>query len=123
MLKIYHINRYIQVIIVINRSYHYHMSMRKDIDELAKNAANYTALTPLWFLERVAKVHPTRKSIIHGSRHYTWHQTYQRCRRFASALSNCSVGLGNTVLLYSPSLSFFSLNSIFVFLRLEMVCF
>ncbi|WJX28659.1 Acetate/butyrate--CoA ligase aae7, peroxisomal [Trifolium repens] len=79
------------------------MSIRKDIDELPKNAANYTALTPLWFLERVAKVHPTRKSIIHGSRHYTWHQTYHRCRRFASALSNCSVGLGNTVAVIAPN--------------------
>ncbi|GAU13777.1 hypothetical protein TSUD_82860 [Trifolium subterraneum] len=79
------------------------MSIRKDIDELPKNAANYTALTPLWFLERVAKVHPTRKSLIHGSRHYTWQQTYQRCRRFASALSHCSIGLGNIVTVIAPN--------------------
>ncbi|CAK8532111.1 unnamed protein product [Lathyrus sativus] len=75
----------------------------RDIDELPKNAANYTALTPLWFLERAAKVHPTRKSLIYGSRHYTWHQTYQRCRRFASALSNFSIGLGNTVSVIAPN--------------------
>lgn len=78
----------------------------RDIDELPKNAANYTALTPLWFLERAAQVHPTRNSLIHGSRHYTWQHTYHRCRRFASALSNRSIGLGNTVILYSLLLFF-----------------
>ncbi|KAK8661810.1 hypothetical protein V6N13_091404 [Hibiscus sabdariffa] len=40
----------------------------RDIDDLPKNAANYTALTPLWFLERAATVHPTRKAVVHGSR-------------------------------------------------------
>ena len=46
--------------------------MVTDIDDLPKNAVNYTALTPLWFVERAATVHPTRKSVVHGSRHYTW---------------------------------------------------
>lgn len=50
--------------------------VEEDIDDLPKNDANYTALTPLWFLERAALVHPDRKSLIHGSRHYTWSQTY-----------------------------------------------
>jgi len=86
--------------------------MKKDIDELPKNAANYTALTPLWFLERAAKVHPNRKSLIHESCHYTWHQTYQRCCRFASALSNYSIGLGNTVMLFFPP----SISSLFLIL-------
>lgn len=74
------------------------MVVERDIDDLPKNNANYTALTPLWFLERAAVVHPTRKSVVHGSLHYTWQQTYQRCRRLASALSKCSIGLGTTVL-------------------------
>lgn len=69
----------------------------RDIDDLPKNAANYTALTPLWFLDRAALVHPNRNSVIHGSVRYTWLQTYQRCRRLASALSNRSVGFGSTV--------------------------
>jgi len=77
-----------------------------DIDQLPKNAANYTALTPLWFLERAATVHPTRNSLIHGSRRYTWQQTYHRCRRFASALANNSIGEGKTVLsLFLPSIT------------------
>lgn len=69
----------------------------KDIDDLPKNSANYMALTPMWFLERAATVHPTRASVVHGSRTYTWQHTYHRCRRLASALSNRSVGLGSTV--------------------------
>lgn len=79
------------------------MVAERDIDDLPKNAANYTALTPLWFLERAAVVHPTRKSVVHGSLHYTWHQTYQRCRRLASALNSHSIGLGTTVIPYTPT--------------------
>ncbi|MBA0857897.1 hypothetical protein Goshw_018826 [Gossypium schwendimanii] len=78
------------------------MEMR-DIDNLPKNAANYTALTPLWFLERAATVHPDRKAVVHGSRTFTWLQTYQRCRRLASALSNLSVGFGSTVAVIAPN--------------------
>ncbi|KAI9084258.1 hypothetical protein K1719_033765 [Acacia pycnantha] len=74
-----------------------------DIDDLPKNAANYTALTPLWFLERAATVHPTRTSVVHGSRRYTWLQTYHRCRRLASALSAHSIGLGTTVAVIAPN--------------------
>ncbi|KAG4182751.1 hypothetical protein ERO13_A09G065000v2 [Gossypium hirsutum] len=78
------------------------MEMR-DIDNLPKNAANYTALTPLWFLERAATVHPTRKAVVHRSRTFTWLQTYQRCRRLASALSNLSVGFGSKVAVIAPN--------------------
>ncbi|KAG4990359.1 hypothetical protein JHK87_023816 [Glycine soja] len=80
------------------------MGVGRDIDDLPKNNANHTALTPLWFLERAALVHPTRTSVVHGSRHYTWHQTYQRCRRFASALSKHSIGLGHTVAVIAPNI-------------------
>ena len=69
----------------------------RDIDDLPKNNANYTALTPLGFLERAALVHPNRTSIVHGSLSYTWLQTYQRCRRLASALAKRSISSGSTV--------------------------
>ncbi|XP_040986701.1 acetate/butyrate--CoA ligase AAE7, peroxisomal [Juglans microcarpa x Juglans regia] len=75
----------------------------KDIDDLPKNAANYMALTPLWFLERAALVHPNRASLVHGSRRYTWQDTYMRCRRLASALSRHSIGLGCTVAVIAPN--------------------
>ncbi|KAJ0503601.1 putative acid--thiol ligase [Helianthus annuus] len=71
----------------------------RDIDDLPKNEANYTSLTPLWFLKRAALVHPNRRSVVHGSVQYTWQQTYRRCCRLASALSNHSVGFGSTVMI------------------------
>lgn len=75
-----------------------------DIDDLPKNPANYTALTPLWFLERAAYVHPERKAVIHGSVVYTWRQTYERCRRLASALASRSIGAGKTVSVIAPNI-------------------
>lgn len=76
----------------------------KDIDDLPKNSANFTALTPLGFLERAALVHPHRPSLIHGSLQYTWHDTYTRCRRLASALNKRSVGAGSTVAVIAPNI-------------------
>ncbi|XP_074296704.1 acetate--CoA ligase CCL3-like [Silene latifolia] len=75
----------------------------EDIDDLPKNDANYTSLTPLWFLDRAATVHPNRLSVVHGSLSYTWLQTYQRCRRLASALSRRSIGLASTVSIIAPN--------------------
>jgi hypothetical protein len=70
---------------------------QRDIDDLPKNDANYTALTPLWFLDRAALVHPNRASVIHGPVRFTWADTYRRCRQLASALSRRSIGPGCTV--------------------------
>ncbi|XP_057541525.1 acetate--CoA ligase CCL3 [Amaranthus tricolor] len=75
----------------------------EDIDDLPKNPANYTALTPLWFLERAATVHPNRPSVIHGRVRYTWRDTYRRCRQFASALSRRSIRAGSTVSIIAPN--------------------
>jgi acetate/butyrate---CoA ligase len=69
----------------------------RDIDDLPRNDANYTALTPLWFLERAALAQPDRVSVVHGPIRHTWSETYRRCRRLASALSRRSVGHGTTV--------------------------
>lgn len=80
------------------------MAEDRDIDDLPKNSANYTALTPIGFLERAALVHPTRKSLIHGSVEYTWHQTYRRCRQLGSALTKRSVTFGSTVAVIAPNI-------------------
>jgi 3-(methylthio)propionyl---CoA ligase len=64
---------------------------------LDKNAANYTSLSPLSFLERSAYVYPKRSSVIHGARQFTWAQTYERCRRLASALAARGIVRGDTV--------------------------
>jgi len=65
--------------------------------DLDKNAANHAPLTPLGFIERAAAVYPKRIAVIHGARRYTWHETYARCRRLASALAKRGVGTGDAV--------------------------
>jgi 3-(methylthio)propionyl---CoA ligase len=64
---------------------------------LAKNRANFVPLTPLTFLAWSADVFPDRPAVIHGSRRFTWAETYARCRRLASALARRGIGAGDTV--------------------------
>ena len=61
-------------------------------DELPKNKANYAPLTPLTFIERAAYVYPNKLSVVNGTERWTWKQTYERCRRLASALARRGVG-------------------------------
>ncbi|MBI2317860.1 MAG: AMP-binding protein, partial [Betaproteobacteria bacterium] len=70
---------------------------------LAKNAANYTPLTPLSLLARTAYVYPGRSAVIHGDRQLTWSEVYARCRRLASALKQRGVGSGDTVAVMLPN--------------------
>ena len=44
-------------------------------------------LSPLSFLERTAAVYPDHTSAVYEGRVFTWAETYQRCRRFASYLA------------------------------------
>jgi fatty-acyl-CoA synthase len=64
---------------------------------LDANPANYAPLTPLGFLERAASVFPDRISLIHGARQDSWKQTFERCKRLASALAKRGLGVGDTV--------------------------
>jgi fatty-acyl-CoA synthase len=64
---------------------------------LDPNAANFVPLTPLTFLDWAASACPDRVSTIHGARRITWRETYQRCRRLASALERVGIGRGDTV--------------------------
>ncbi|MGN6318759.1 acyl-CoA synthetase [Trinickia sp.] len=70
---------------------------------LGKNAANFTALTPLMFIERAASVYPTRLAVVHGDIRRTWKETYERTRRLASALAARGIGLGDTVAVMLPN--------------------
>ncbi len=70
---------------------------------LDRNPANHVALSPLSFLARAAEVYPQRAAVIHGERRLTWAQTYQRCRRLASALVRRGVGVGDTVAVMAPN--------------------
>lgn len=71
--------------------------------DLGRNQANYTALSPLSFLRKAATVHPQRLAVIHGERRLDWAQVYQRCRRLASALQRMGVGKGDTVAALLPN--------------------
>jgi len=66
-------------------------------ENLDRNDANFTPLTPLSLIRRAAFVYPDRMAVIHGSRYFTWAETYTRCRRLASALSQRGVGKDDTV--------------------------
>ena len=69
---------------------------------LDKNDANFVALSPLSYLERAARVYPDRTAIIYGEQRQNWAQTYQRCRRLASALA--ARGIAPATLAFEASL-------------------
>jgi fatty-acyl-CoA synthase len=71
--------------------------------DLDKNAANYSPLSPLTYVERAASVYPDRVAQIYGERRYTWAETYRRCRRFASALERHGIQREDTVALMLPN--------------------
>ena len=64
---------------------------------LNKNKANYIPLSPLSFITRAKDIYPNYDSVVYGNRSYTWLQTYNRCTKFASALTKQGIGLGSTV--------------------------
>ena len=70
---------------------------------LDKNAANHVPLSPLSYLQRSAGVYPQRVAVVYGDRRQTWAQTYDRCKRFASALARHGVGVGDTVAVMLPN--------------------
>jgi fatty-acyl-CoA synthase len=72
--------------------------------DLDRTAANFTALTPLGFLDRAACVYPDRPAVIHGERRYSWRQTAERCRRLGSALARRGIGKGDTVAIMAPNI-------------------
>jgi len=64
---------------------------------LDKNKANYVPLTPLSFISRAKDIYPNYESVVYGNRSYTWLETYNRCTKFASALTKQGISLGSTV--------------------------
>ncbi|MCH7824648.1 MAG: acyl-CoA synthetase [Acidobacteria bacterium] len=72
--------------------------------DLARHAANHTALTPMSFFERAADVYPHRTAVVYGDRRYTWAETRARARALASALGRRGVGRGDTVAILSANI-------------------
>ncbi|MEJ8816251.1 acyl-CoA synthetase [Variovorax ureilyticus] len=71
--------------------------------DLPPTSANYAPMTPLLFLERSAEVYPQHPAIIHGALTRTWAETYERCRRLASALKARGIGRNDTVAVMLPN--------------------
>ena len=71
--------------------------------DLPRNAANFTPLSPLSFLERAAEVYPERTAVVHGALRRTWRQVDERCRRLASALRGAGIAKGDTVAVMLPN--------------------
>jgi fatty-acyl-CoA synthase len=74
-----------------------------DAPHLAKNTANFAALTPLSFLARATAVYPDKLAVIDGKRRFTWREFGERCRCFASALRARGIGAGDTVAVMAPN--------------------
>src|SRR5690606_11156929 len=74
--------------------------------DLPRTAANFTAISPLSFIERTARVYPDLPAVVHGSGETairrTWGGTYRRCRQLASALARSGVSKGHTVAVLLP---------------------
>ncbi|ELW82891.1 MULTISPECIES: acyl-CoA synthetase [Acinetobacter] len=73
-------------------------------DELPRTPANFVALSPLRYLERAAYIYPDQDAIVHGHRHISWRETYQRCRQFAHQLRNLGIEKNDTVSVLLPNI-------------------
>jgi fatty-acyl-CoA synthase len=71
---------------------------------LHKTPANYVPLSPISFLVRSANVYPNLTSTVYEGRTFTWSQTYERCKRFASYLVERGIGPGDTVAAMLPNI-------------------
>jgi fatty-acyl-CoA synthase len=74
-----------------------------DAPYLARNPANFAALTPLNFLARSAAIYPDKLAVIDGDRRFTYREFAERCRRFADALRRRGIGKGDTVAVLAPN--------------------
>ncbi len=72
--------------------------------DLDPNSANFTALSPVSFVERSAEIFSDLSSVVHGRRKYTWAQTRDRSARLAAALRSLGVQRGTTVSAMLPNI-------------------
>ena len=77
---------------------------KSSLEDLIKNKANYTPLSPINFLKRTAAVFPEKTAVIHGNKKRNWSETHKRCVKLASALSKRGVRVGNTVSVMAPNI-------------------
>lgn len=65
--------------------------------DLDKNDANFSAMTPLGFIQRTAAIYPAKTAVVYGDVRRSWAETWTRVRKAASALKRRGIGLGDTV--------------------------
>ncbi|MDE2147266.1 MAG: acyl-CoA synthetase [Burkholderiales bacterium] len=70
---------------------------------LDRQAANFTALSPVSFVERSAEVYAELPAVIHGARRYSWARLRDRSARLAAALRALGVARGSTVSVMLPN--------------------
>ncbi|HWL68716.1 MAG TPA: long-chain-fatty-acid--CoA ligase [Geminicoccus sp.] len=72
-------------------------------DGLAPRGANWTALSPLDFLDRSADVYPDKVAVVHDARQLTYAELRGRARRLAGLLRELGVGHGEVVSVLAPN--------------------
>jgi acyl-CoA synthetase (AMP-forming)/AMP-acid ligase II len=72
--------------------------------EVDVGAVSYTALTPLSFLERSARVWPGKVAVVYGSRRLTYAEVAAEAARVARALRASGVKPGDRVAYLMPNL-------------------
>lgn len=72
---------------------------------LDKNKANFSALTPISFLERSAFVYPDKLATVNGDIRRSWGEVYNRCCQMAHALNKRGFGKGDTISIIAPNIS------------------
>ena len=71
--------------------------MLEDNKSFDKVPANYVSLNPISFLRRTAKVFPNRLSIVYEDIKFSWSETFERCKKLASALKSEGLERGDVV--------------------------
>lgn len=71
---------------------------------LEKNTANFSALSPMTFIQRSAAVYPNHTAVIYGDTRRSWSDTYRRCLKLASALQQNGIRPGDAVSILAPNL-------------------
>lgn len=72
--------------------------------QLPRNGANFTTLTPLSFLRRAAMIYPDKPAIVHGDRTLSYRDFEVRCNRFAAALKGRGIQSGDCVAVMAPNI-------------------
>ena len=71
---------------------------------LNKNNANHNALTPLYFLQRMALANPNKVGLVYHDLERTWKELHERCLKLASALKSAGIQPGDTVAALLPNI-------------------